>query len=563
MSSRLYDTARNAYWRIRRLPLPPLVLPGHTDWIWSVGFLPDGKQVISGSEDRNIRAWMIEDGGEVGTVMKQGTPVLAVAVSSNGQWIATGGMAKTITIWDATTHEKAVELDAHSGWVKSLAFSPDSARVVSGSGDGTVIVWSTTTGERLVGPPSLKGHTDRVDSVAFSPDGNEFASCVEGDIRIWHGHTGELIIPPIQVKARSLAWSPNGRRLIVGCRGGAIKLFDTSSGSLFAEWKGHTRVVYSIATSPNGKFFASGSGDSTIRLWDATTLQQIGPALQHDQVYSIAISPDGHHLVSGGLDRNVRIWSLRHIVAGSLLENNRTNAPANIHDEEVNSQQVPKHLAGQAQDTQTPKGDDKDEQVAEGGKSKGVEHSLHRRPSESSSLRDFLDQPAVAPIAGVDDPSNQLYASFFDNESPDVSPPVDKLPRKRFSKLVNKFSRKKKDRGEKPQRPPTIPGADAERPVYPQPATTPKEHAKDKGKGKESNSDPASADEIDQGPTPTPAPQPTTSASHTKRKAHKRIKRIRQAIMRRRNESNTPEYDGLDVTHVAYGHMDDVSCGYF
>ncbi|KIJ05917.1 hypothetical protein PAXINDRAFT_92768, partial [Paxillus involutus ATCC 200175] len=260
---------------MRGLPLAPLVLAGHTGTIRSVAFLLDGKQVISGSEDMNVQAWKVEGGDEVGTVMEGEGVVVEVAASGDGKWIATAGAEKIITIWNATTHEKVAQLEGHSdpGLVCSLGFSPDSARLVSGSADGTVIIWSTTTSERLAGP--LKGHTSKVDCVECSPNGEEIASCDGQDLRIWHSHTGKALLLPIPVKARSLGWTSNGQQLIAGCDNGYIKFFDPSTGSQLAQWKGHNGIVHSISISSNGKFFASGSQDKTVRLWDTTTRQQI------------------------------------------------------------------------------------------------------------------------------------------------------------------------------------------------------------------------------------------------------------------------------------------------
>ncbi|KAF9222777.1 WD40 repeat-like protein [Gyrodon lividus] len=327
--SRLYDSARNAYWRVRGLPVPSM-LRGHTGTISSVEFLADGKQVISGSEDGSVRVWRVKDGREVETVMKEGHPVLAATASSDGRWIATGGIENKITIWNATTHEKVVELEGHSDLVWSLAFSPNSGRVVSGSHDGMVILWNTTTGERLVGP--LQGHTQPVWSVSFSPNGEEIATCDMCDIQIRYSHSGELVIPPIGVDAVSLTWTPNGQPLLIaGCSDGSIKLFDSSTGITLEEWTAHTASVHTTTFSRNGKFIASCSLDHTVRLWDTTTRQKIGPSLQHDDlVLSVAISPDGSHLVSGGRDKKVRIWSLKGIIPPSLLENTSNNAPADV-----------------------------------------------------------------------------------------------------------------------------------------------------------------------------------------------------------------------------------------
>ncbi|KIK92330.1 hypothetical protein PAXRUDRAFT_580811 [Paxillus rubicundulus Ve08.2h10] len=327
--SPLFDNARNAYWRIRGFPIPPLVLLGHKDSIWSVACFPDGERVISGSEDGSVRAWRVQDGRGVGKVMNQ------------------GGEDAKIIIWNARTHDKVVEWESHSSSVWTLGFSVDSARLASGSRDGSVVVWSTTTGELLVGP--LTGHAGWVFCASFSAQGDEIASCDSRDVRIWNSHSpkahqfprasqpffGELVIPPVKVKAISLAWTLNGL-LITGCYDGSIKQFDSSTGSLLAEWKAHSNIIRSIAVSPNGKFIASGSPDHTVRLWDTTTRQQIGPVLQHDAaVHSVAISPDGSHLLSGGLGGKARIWSLKGFIPQSLLENAPTtssNAPADSTD---------------------------------------------------------------------------------------------------------------------------------------------------------------------------------------------------------------------------------------
>ncbi|KAF8834871.1 WD40 repeat-like protein [Paxillus ammoniavirescens] len=319
MLLRLYDTIRRAYRRIRGLPQLPLLLLGHTGAIWSVAFLPDGQQVISGSVDRSVRGWRVKGGGEVGKVIWERDWVLAVAASGDGHWIATGGREKNITIWDAMTHEKVVQLEGHSDAIRSLAFSQDSGRLVSGSRDRTVIVWSRL-GKRLAGP--FTGHTHTVWEVGFSPSGNEIASCDGGAIHIWNSHSGELV-RPINVAAVSCAWTPDGQ-LIAGFEDGSIKRFDSSSGSLLADWKAHIDVVSSIAVSPDGEFMASASHDRTVCLWNITTggFTQIGSALNcDDKVHSVAVSLTGKHLMSGGGDGRVRIWKLKGMVPPSLLKN--------------------------------------------------------------------------------------------------------------------------------------------------------------------------------------------------------------------------------------------------
>jgi WD40 repeat protein/energy-coupling factor transporter ATP-binding protein EcfA2 len=209
--------------------------------------------------------------------------------------------------------------------VNTVAFSPDGKTLASGSGDNTIILWDVATGQPIGQP--LRGHTSSVLTVAFSPDGetlasgscennNEILNCRKGKIILWDVATGQPIGQPLTGHAggvSSVAFSPDGKTLASGSYDKTIILWDMATGHpIGLPLTGHTDVVTSVAFSPDGKTLASGSYDHTIILWDAGTRQPIGqPLTGHtDIVNSVAFSPDGKTLASGGYDKTIILWDV-------------------------------------------------------------------------------------------------------------------------------------------------------------------------------------------------------------------------------------------------------------
>ncbi|MBI5667876.1 MAG: protein kinase [Chloroflexi bacterium] len=201
----------------------------------------------------------------------------------------------------------------HSASAREVAFSPDSHLIASAGWDRSVIVWDVASGQPTY--PSLQGHTDAVNSIAFGANDVLASGSKDGTVRLWDASTGAAIGQPLEAGAAvwSLAVSPDGRVLAAGRADGGIVLWDAASGELLRELpQAHADIVYRLVFSPDGRLLASGGADSQVRLWQVDTGE---PAAElqpehRNWVFGLAFSPDGSILASSGADREIILWEV-------------------------------------------------------------------------------------------------------------------------------------------------------------------------------------------------------------------------------------------------------------
>ncbi|MBD2415501.1 caspase family protein, partial [Nostoc calcicola FACHB-3891] len=167
-------------------------LEGHSNFVYSVAFSPDGKTIASASADNTVKLWNAATGKEIITLKGHSNYVYSVAFSPDGKTIASAGADNTVKLWNAATGKEIITLKGHSNWVNSVAFSPDGKTIASASADNTVKLWNAATGKEII---TLKGHSNSVNSVAFSPDGKTIASTsADNTVKLWNAATGKEII---------------------------------------------------------------------------------------------------------------------------------------------------------------------------------------------------------------------------------------------------------------------------------------------------------------------------------------------------------------------------------
>ncbi len=314
--------------------------------VLSAAFSPDGKRIVTASDDNTARLWDAATGEAIGAPLRgHNERVLCAAFSPDGKRIVTASMDGTARIWDAetgkqvgpplTTSEEGEsrtpfndrhnrDIIKHSMF--SAAFSPDSKRIVTASVDKTVRLWDAETGEPIGAP--LRGHDDAVNSAAFSPDGKRIVTASkDGTARLWNSEIDRPTNLPLtghEDAVNSAAFSSDGKKIVTASEDETARIWDAVSGEpIGTPLRGHFLRVFSAAFSPSGRRVVTASGDGTTRIWDATTYNPIGAPLEGHKgdVFSAAFSPDGKSIVTASADGTARIWDattgvLIHLLTG-------------------------------------------------------------------------------------------------------------------------------------------------------------------------------------------------------------------------------------------------------
>ncbi len=271
-------------------------LKGHNAMVWSVAITPDGKRILSSSNDQTVRVWDVESGlekiklqGHIGTIWS------VVAFADNIHALSAGVTDKTIRLWELVSGKciKTIKCGyKNSDSVFSVAVNKAGTRVVSGHQSGQLRLWNIKTGHCIA---IMRGHSDTVNSVKIMPD-DRFA--------------------------------------ISGSSDNTLKVWDLEMGICVGTLEGHKDIVHSVAIAPDGTLIAStGFNDHSVRLWNwksGECLYVIKGKYMEGPI-STVFSPDGQRLFVGTATPSlIYVYHLTGIRATSLAEPTRSYVNAKV-----------------------------------------------------------------------------------------------------------------------------------------------------------------------------------------------------------------------------------------
>ncbi|KAG0700212.1 hypothetical protein DFH29DRAFT_1056381 [Suillus ampliporus] len=275
---------------------PLRVFKDHIGGVRVVAVFPDRRRMVTGSFDKTLRLWDLKTGVVLKKMEGHRSEVRGMAVSRDGQMIASGDGIGDFIAWHGETGESLAQTTkAHSHWIWSLDFSPDGTMLATGSRDGTMKLWSTKTWQPQGNP--IKCSDRWVNCVRYSPSGEHLAIATDLHIEIYNLGTRErvAIFKGHTEINWSLAWTPDGTRLLSAGdeKDPTIREWDASTWKqLGSPWMGHIHAIYTIAIHPAGTLVASASEDK--HLWAAC----------------VTFSMDGKHILSGGSGQIISEWEV-------------------------------------------------------------------------------------------------------------------------------------------------------------------------------------------------------------------------------------------------------------
>ncbi|MAE67996.1 MAG: hypothetical protein CMJ18_27405 [Phycisphaeraceae bacterium] len=247
-------------------------------------------------------------------------PVNTFAASARGRLVASGGMGKTVWLWERTSGHPVTQFDGHRGSIESVAISADETWIASGDSRGFLKTWNADTGaERW----SVEAHRENdmpllVVSTSISGDDARIVTAdTSGTRKTWDAQTGMLLDTSPAPAGSGTVMLVDGAPHLALVRDPEPKLIDLATSASVLSLDRHDGPITAIAASADGRLIATGGADETIMIWQVSGGRRPRRLTGHDgRVQALAFHRDGTRLVSGGRDTTIRIWD----VASGRLE---------------------------------------------------------------------------------------------------------------------------------------------------------------------------------------------------------------------------------------------------
>ncbi len=281
----------------------------HMTEVIGLGFTADSQQVHSVDLRGNIMTWDTTTGHRVAWPRQEGRfdGFLVAAFSLAGDKVAlASGLTNAMRIYDTQTGDALTpRLTGYSEFVDSMAFTPDGNFLASTDLNMNIKLWDAITGAEIDRTFNSAGTVDGFAAgMTISPDGTRLAvASITQLLSVWDLESGDLLgeiaIGDEQIAAGGIAYSTDGRWLVIGTHRGGVLTIDAETLTIADFYPTQTNRVSHVAFSNTHRFVAA-SEDGTLTLLDLDNPSPLARVFTSgiDSAAGIAFSPDGSRLVT-------------------------------------------------------------------------------------------------------------------------------------------------------------------------------------------------------------------------------------------------------------------------
>ncbi|RKU06946.1 hypothetical protein C6501_17950 [Candidatus Poribacteria bacterium] len=246
------------------------------------------------------------------TILKHGSSIQSIEFSPvDVSLVASASDDHTVKIWDLQRNT-ATTLTGHTDKVNAVAFSPDGKLLVSGGNDRALKLWDVQLKQNIATLKHIPSGVSpsQINSVAFSPDGEMFASAGYQSVKLWDvGNRREIATLTHDDWVHAVVFSPDGQ-LLAAVDGKRMKIWDVRKRQIIKQLESDANWIGAIAFSPDSQIFVGAGSEGIIKFWSVSNWKVIREFKDVSSVSDLAFSPDGKSLASAG--HAVVVWSVEN-----------------------------------------------------------------------------------------------------------------------------------------------------------------------------------------------------------------------------------------------------------